>query len=108
VIDEAGTEPKPAGTNSCPNQWGVHDLIGMFTNGQAESLSLSGSKGVMAEPKVPRQMIRGGAALNKSGGDFAVSSTFRADVEITKEIRNSVFDSCDPVDFRFEDFYILC
>jgi serine/threonine-protein kinase len=85
VVDEAGTEPKPAGTNSCPNQWGVHDLIGnVYEWTGSKAYLYPGSKGVMAEPKVPRQMIRGGAALNKSGGDFAVSSTFRADVEITK------------------------
>jgi hypothetical protein len=38
----------------------------------------------MRETKEQRNMIRGGAAFTKSNGEFGITSTFRADVEISK------------------------
>ena len=48
--------------------------------GTKASLYPGNTKLAVKEYKEPRYMIRGGAALNKSSGDFAVNSVFRADV----------------------------
>ena len=84
VTDQPNTEPKPVGTSSCPNDWGILDLVGNvyeWTNSKANLYP--GSKGAILETKEPRNMIRGGAALNKSTGNMAITSTFRADVPAT-------------------------
>ena len=85
VTDKENTEPEPVGSASCPDDWGVMDLIGNVYEWTGSKASLyPGSKGAMKETKEPRYMIRGGAALNKSVGEFGITATFRADVEATK------------------------
>jgi serine/threonine protein kinase len=81
VTDKENTEPDAVGTASCPNDWGVMDLIGNVYEWTSSPVSLyPGSEGQLRESREPRNMIRGGAALNKSVGEFGITSTFRADV----------------------------
>lgn len=81
VTDQPNTEPKAVGTNSCPNSFGVQDLIGNVYEWTSSSAKLyPGSNGAILESKEPKNMVRGGAALNKSTGNLAITSTFRADV----------------------------
>jgi formylglycine-generating enzyme required for sulfatase activity len=85
VTDQPNTEPKPVGSASCPNNWGVVDLIGNVYEWTSSKVSLyPGSKGAITETKEQRNMIRGGAALNKSSGEFGITATFRADVDVSK------------------------
>jgi serine/threonine-protein kinase len=85
VTDKEDTEPEPVGSMSCPDDWGVVDLIGNVYEWTGTKANLyPGSKGIIRETKEPRYMIRGGGAFSKSNGEFGITSTFRADVEATK------------------------
>ena len=85
VVDKESTEPERVGTASCPDDWGVMDLIGNVYEWTGTKASLyPGSKGTMLRDKEPRNMIRGGAAFTKSAGEFGITSTFRQDVKASK------------------------
>ncbi|MFL6373106.1 MAG: protein kinase domain-containing protein [Pyrinomonadaceae bacterium] len=85
VLDQENTEPQAVGTHSCPDDWGVVDLIGnVFEWTGSRAALYPGSKGVMAESKEPHYMIRGGAAYYKSDGPAAVNSVLRVDVSASK------------------------
>jgi len=85
VIDSESTEPEAVGSRSCPDDWGVVDLIGNVYEWTGSKAGLyPGSKGQMKESKEPRFMIRGGGAFSKSSGDFGVTSAFRVDVPASK------------------------
>lgn len=84
VTDKENTEPEAVGTASCPDEWGVYDLVGNVFEWTGTKASLyPGSKGQMKEPKEPRNMIRGGSAFSKSTGDTAITTTFRKDIPVT-------------------------
>ncbi len=81
VIDQAGNDPTVVGSKTCPNSWGVNDLIGnVFEWTSSEPSLYPGSTGEVRPLTEPHLMLRGGAAIYKSSGPNAITSTFRVAV----------------------------
>ncbi len=81
VIDQFSNEPTVVGSKSCANSWGVHDLIGNVFEWTGSAASLyPGSPGEVRPLSEPHLMLRGGAAIYKSAGTNAITSTFRVAV----------------------------
>lgn len=80
-VDQSNTEPTEVGKHTCPDKWGVADLIGnVYEWTSSKAYLYPGSGGTVKESKEPRYMIRGGSAFSKSSGDAAITSTSRPDV----------------------------
>jgi formylglycine-generating enzyme required for sulfatase activity len=84
VVNRSIMEPAAVGSESCPDDWGVVDLIGNvyeWTGSKAEPYpgSVRVREAVEAE-----NIVRGGCAQNKSTGPFAISSTSRLVVPTAK------------------------
>ena len=78
-INQPGNDVVVVGTKTCPNQWGVQDLIGnvfewtgtewwAYPNSPVVDIAVQGEK---------NYMIRGGGAYEKTDGPNAITAAFR-------------------------------
>ncbi|MBA2379136.1 MAG: SUMF1/EgtB/PvdO family nonheme iron enzyme [Blastocatellia bacterium] len=80
-LDHIDNSPKNVGEQSCPNDWGVADLIGnVFEWTSTEAMAYPGSPFEIVPRAEPFYMVRGGGAFYKSSGDDRITSTFRTDL----------------------------
>jgi serine/threonine protein kinase/formylglycine-generating enzyme required for sulfatase activity len=85
VLDDPNNMPKPVGTKTCPDDFGIKDLIGNVFEWTSTPASLyPGSKGSMLPLKEPFQEIRGGSYFEKPTGPQAISSTYRVQIPASK------------------------
>ncbi|MER3633184.1 MAG: hypothetical protein C4325_14350, partial [Blastocatellia bacterium] len=77
-INQPNNIPVVVGTKTCPNNWGVQDLIGnVFEWTGSQAWVYPGSNLTIGELPEPHYMIRGGGAFDKTTGPNAITSTFR-------------------------------
>jgi serine/threonine-protein kinase len=77
-VDKESSDPGPVASASCPNEWGVQDLIGNVIEWTSSpAWAYPGSAVEVAPSSEPKYAVRGGSAMYKSTGKEAVSSTFR-------------------------------
>jgi serine/threonine protein kinase/formylglycine-generating enzyme required for sulfatase activity len=78
VLEEKGNKPAEVGTKSCPDDFGVKDLIGNVYEWTSSPPSVyPGANGKVKELDEPYLMIRGGSFYTKSK---VITSTFRFQV----------------------------
>lgn len=84
-IDQKDNDPVAVGTKSCPDKWGVQDLIGnVFEWTSSDPWVYPGSQLEIAGGAEPQKMIRGGGAFEKSTGPNAITSTFRFPAPVSR------------------------
>jgi formylglycine-generating enzyme required for sulfatase activity len=86
VLDEPSKEPKPVGTRSCPDDFGVVDLIGNVFEWTSSKPALypGNTSGAMRDLPEPYQMVRGGSYFQKPAGPQPISSTYRVDIPASR------------------------
>ena len=77
-INNPNNDTVVAGTKTCPDQWGVQDLIGnVFEWTGSEWWPYPGSNVDLPASAEKQYMIRGGGAFDKTSGDNAITAAFR-------------------------------
>lgn len=77
-IDQKRNEPANVGTHTCPNVWGVQDLIGnVFEWTASPATPYAGSSLEIVPHGEENLIIRGGGAFDRSFGTNPITSAFR-------------------------------
>lgn len=77
-VDRDNDDPTVVATKSCPNDWGVHDLIGNVVEWtSSEPKEYPGSPGYFEPGAGKSYIVRGGSARYQSKGKNAATSTYR-------------------------------
>lgn len=84
VLEDPTNLPKPVGTHSCPDDWGIQDLIGNVFEWTSSPPSLYSDKTATPPEAAGYQMIRGGSYYEKPTGQQAISSTYRVGILANK------------------------
>ena len=78
VLDQNSNTPLAVGSLSCPDDWGVQDLIGNVYEWTSSPVSAYPESNLELKPLPELHlMIRGGGAIYKSTGENAITSTYR-------------------------------
>ncbi|HEY2866321.1 MAG TPA: bifunctional serine/threonine-protein kinase/formylglycine-generating enzyme family protein [Pyrinomonadaceae bacterium] len=84
VVNKSIMEPAAVATASCADDFGVYDLIGNVYEWTASKAEPYPGATRVKESTEPENIVRGGCAENKSSGPFAITSTSRIIVPISK------------------------
>ncbi len=78
VLDQSSNTPQAVGSISCPDDWGIQDLIGNVYEWTSSPVSAYPGSDLQLKPLPELHlMIRGGGAIYKSTGENAITSTYR-------------------------------